>query len=426
VYNKGTRIKILEYNAHRAKEVFSMTRTLRLRVTAIVTVIAMLMVAIPAQALATDVLGESIGLKEIPLAPSNMTISKEVAMFDSVIDNLWTAREKLYDNPAVVGAPYVPVGATCLEVYSVGNVVYVNYVMNNTYYYTTYYKNTGEVEKVARVKNSDDIYSVSTASTTASVVRNLDEWRSTYTYSAETDSFILVEQSIGRQSVNERTYIFINVISPAPAEEVFDYSSYDYLTNGSITYPGLADMPHFPEGTSTTLDYELLEKHRPADGNTVDNFSIQDFNRYTTVSQIAGTFGASIYYIRGVLQEHGIGIDSNDCITQDASILESGYELYEADVVGIIYCNVLNMWINLYSYIDYSEPNPTPQGRWDFYWTDFSGTGLGHNEPIWVETCNFYNNIPEDYILSEMLFAYLAIVEWGFVGGYDPFFFDDI
>ena len=60
--------------------------------------------------------------------------------------------------------PYIPAGANCTEVTTIGDTIYIDYQLNNARYIIAYYAD-GTIEKYVRINGSDDIYMVNSKNT---------------------------------------------------------------------------------------------------------------------------------------------------------------------------------------------------------------------------------------------------------------------
>lgn len=100
--------------------------------------------------------------------PMDMSIEQEKEQHKDVINRFLNDDEALQsvsDNLNQVAGDFIPEGSICTDVEVIGKVVYIDYRLQDVRYLVAYYED-GTVEKVARERNSDDIYSIDSKSNT--------------------------------------------------------------------------------------------------------------------------------------------------------------------------------------------------------------------------------------------------------------------
>ena len=67
--------------------------------------------------------------------------------------------DKIFENPQEIATPYIPGGSRCTDVCILGEVVYIDYRLNDIRYIVAYYSD-GTIEKNVREMDGDKIYTV--------------------------------------------------------------------------------------------------------------------------------------------------------------------------------------------------------------------------------------------------------------------------
>lgn len=89
-----------------------------------------------------------------------MTLDTEMSQSQEILAHFFTT-ESVKDTESMKfqAVDYIPSGAKCTDVSVIGEVVYLDYRINNIRYLVGYHRD-GTVEKVVRELNGDKIYSV--------------------------------------------------------------------------------------------------------------------------------------------------------------------------------------------------------------------------------------------------------------------------
>lgn len=91
----------------------------------------------------------------------DFSLTDEIAQAASVRDEFLTTRNgtETFSSPQLMAEPYIPQGARCTDLSTIGDTVYIDYQLNNMRYIVAYYSD-GTVQKGIRTIGSSDVYFV--------------------------------------------------------------------------------------------------------------------------------------------------------------------------------------------------------------------------------------------------------------------------
>lgn len=95
------------------------------------------------------------------VAGMDLGLERETAQAQEIIRRFFDgeAEDVTYENPQEIGQTYIPDGAWCTDVSRVGDVLYIDYRLDNVRYLIGYHRG-GTVEKTVREIDGDVIYSL--------------------------------------------------------------------------------------------------------------------------------------------------------------------------------------------------------------------------------------------------------------------------
>lgn len=93
----------------------------------------------------------------------DLSLDDELMQADRVWKHFVSTRpvnmDVVFDDPQKEAEAFVPEGAKCTEICKIGEILYIDYRLNDVRYIVSYYQD-GEVGKSVRAIGSDDCYSV--------------------------------------------------------------------------------------------------------------------------------------------------------------------------------------------------------------------------------------------------------------------------
>lgn len=101
----------------------------------------------------------------------DMTLTAELAQSPDVLRSFFTedAQAVSDDDYWNVAGEYLPAGARCMDVSVSGEVVYLDYELDEIRYIVAYYRD-GRVEKVARPIEGDEMYAIDSVNNTVEII----------------------------------------------------------------------------------------------------------------------------------------------------------------------------------------------------------------------------------------------------------------
>ena len=108
-----------------------------------------------------DESGEVTTIGDEVVAGMDLGMERETAQAREIVQRFFggEAGDVPYENPQETGQSYIPDGAWCTDVSRVGDVLYIDYRLDNVRYLIGYYRD-GTVEKTVREMDSDVIYTL--------------------------------------------------------------------------------------------------------------------------------------------------------------------------------------------------------------------------------------------------------------------------
>lgn len=190
----------------------------------------------------------------------SLDISKENVQKQEVLNKFMkTADEDIvFENPQTVAKAYIPEGSQCTEVSLIGEVLYIDYRINNVRYIVGYHRD-GTVEKVARSMEEDTIYSINSSENRIDYYSVQDNIETVSKLDDEDGAY--VEQVGNSEEIANSTF---QVSATAATKEVYPIRYYDVssttpykgksVASGILTISELANV-----GYSTKQGYQVYE-----------------------------------------------------------------------------------------------------------------------------------------------------------------------
>lgn len=91
----------------------------------------------------------------------DLSIDAEIGQRTEILERFMSIRtgDKIFESPQEIAAPYIPGGSWCTDVCILGEVLYIDYRLNDIRYIVAYYSD-GTIEKTVRAMDGDKIYTV--------------------------------------------------------------------------------------------------------------------------------------------------------------------------------------------------------------------------------------------------------------------------
>lgn len=91
----------------------------------------------------------------------DLSIDAEIRQTTEILERFMSVRtgDKIFENPQEIAESYIPGGSWCTDVCILGDVLYIDYRLNDIRYIVSYFSD-GTVEKTVRAMDGDKIYTV--------------------------------------------------------------------------------------------------------------------------------------------------------------------------------------------------------------------------------------------------------------------------
>ena len=308
-------------------------------------------------------------------AEMDLSLTTEIAQAQVILNQFMRVRngDVVFDNPQEVAAEYIPEGSWCTDVSRLGDVLYIDYRIDNVRYIVGYYSD-GTVEKVVRDLESDNIYSVY-SNTNVVECMNLQEHRQELSISEEEATRRMEQMQEEQWDVNS-CYALENSLVRASGK-VVDPLSYTSVSstapyNAKIVLSGNVTISAFSGTNYSTLQafrvYETMAYHSEVTKKT------QVFAVGATIAKIASAFVVPTNTAKTWLTAAGVLFNTSNILQESCQVIdEHAYTYLGGKECGNYDPTVSNAYVETYT--------TWSQGKITLTWQYNSATG--YNNPSW-------------------------------------------
>ena len=296
----------------------------------------------------------------------NLNLTEEIAQAEKIMDQFMSTRcgDVIYDNPQEVAAEYIPKGSWCTNVCRIGDVLYIDYRVDNIRYIVGYY-NDGNIEKVARALGEDTIYSVYSNDERVETL-DLQETRREY-FVSEQKTVANLEKNLEYEG-NSVQRSSGKVVEPVLYTSVASTIPY----KAKIVMSGYVTISAF-NGTSYNTSqpyriYETMSYHSEVKKTT------QAFAVGATLAKVASAFFVEVNTVKAWFTVAGVLFSTGNILQEACQVVnEHEYTFLGGKECGIYDPTVNNAYVETYS--------TWSQGKIVMIWLYDSSTG--YNNPTW-------------------------------------------
>lgn len=305
----------------------------------------------------------------------DLSLTTEITQAQDVLNQFMRVRtgDVVFENPQEVAAEYIPEGSWCTDVSRLGDVIYIDYRIDNVRYIVGYYSD-GTVEKVVRDLEDDNIYSVFSNKDTVECM-NLEENKQILSISEE-EAARRMEQMKEEQWDANSCYALENSLVRASGK-VVDPLSYTSVSStapytAKIVLSGNVTINAFSGTNYSTLQafrvYETMAYHSEVTKTT------QAFAVGATIAKIASAFVVPSNTAKAWLTAAGVLFNTSNILQESCQVIdEHSYTYLGGKECGNYDPTVNNTYVETYS--------TWSQGKITLTWQYNSSTG--YNNPTW-------------------------------------------
>jgi len=278
-----------------------------------------------------------------------------------------------FDDPQEKAEMFVPEGAKCTDICKIGEVLYIDYRLNDVRYIVSYYQN-GEVGKSVRAIGADDVYSVTSFDYVINHF-NVNENVQTVEISDE-EASRRIEQMRSEEWEGDLSYSLDANVGRAAAKTVYPGSYKDDPNTkpyeAKVVAQGTVKIDAFT-GTSYNV-YQPYQIYETMSYHTEVKHNVRLFDVKTLISDIAASFIVPVGSVKAWLDYAGVVYSTINALQEACNVVsESEYTFLGGKECGIYDPTENKRYVETYSSWD--------EGKITLVW-EYS-TSTQYNNPTW-------------------------------------------